>query len=559
MKKSICMSVMVALLLGASALQPAQGQDSEDWKPVIVASCSGYDEVVGDLDLIGKMIGQPYLRIQTQVAVKLLTLGQGLLGLDNSRRWGMVVQTDGSEIRSYAFLPAADPEKLLKIAKLFASKEEIGDGLLKIPTKEKPLFLKAQDDWIFLSDNCDLLAGSLPDPQSLLADSHQAYDLAVLVTARNVPDKCRQKAIAKFKADAAKKWKRFPGETDQEFKVRTEIGKRLLQGVVDAANDLDQVVFGVTLDGDNQKALVDVTASAVEGTPTAARFARVARSKSQFAGCRVPEATLSGSWVGDLGAPKPEELQVLVDTMRDRWFMEIDKKHPAGEARVAKELSAGMLKVIQDSMAAGRIEGGITLFAQPESATLVEAGYVSSGDDLERALGKIVDAVRQKHPEDVARVLTENSGECRGVRFHTLSFPIPEDAKDREKAVRLVGENLEVVVGIGQRAAYLSMGRNATESLEQMIERSAAAGDSEISPVELSVALAQYAQLVADVGKEQDRAKAAKVVDLLKGSAEEDRCTMTVDSVEGGVKLSFELEEGALELMGAAHKAKKRR
>ena len=53
------------------------------------------------------------------------------------------------------------------------------------------------------------------------------------------------------------------------------------------------------------------------------------------------------------------------------------------------------------------------------------------------------------------------------INFHVISIPIPENSEDAEKAIQLVGEKLDIVIGVGKEYAYLAAGRDAVGDLEE--------------------------------------------------------------------------------------------
>ena len=53
------------------------------------------------------------------------------------------------------------------------------------------------------------------------------------------------------------------------------------------------------------------------------------------------------------------------------------------------------------------------------------------------------------------------------INFHKVSIPIPEDSEDAQKAIQLIGEKLDIVIGVGKENAYLAVGRDAMTTLTE--------------------------------------------------------------------------------------------
>jgi hypothetical protein len=136
------------------------------------------------------------------------------------------------------------------------------------------------------------------------------------------------------------------------------------------------------------------------------------------------------------------------------------------------------------------------------------------------------------------------------VRFHTISVPIPADAKNRDKVVQLLGDKLEVVVGIGAENVYVSAGRNALGTLKQAIKTSAAVKSRPTSPVAISVAFEPIARTIAAVGEEKDRPAAQIMATELKKAEGMDHVRLVAKSVPQGIQYRLELEPGVVRVIG---------
>ena len=148
----------------------------------------------------------------------------------------------------------------------------------------------------------------------------------------------------------------------------------------------------------------------------------------------------------------------------------IEKKNEANAA-LAKEIVNDLADVLQKTVKSGRSDGAATVMLGTQTATALAGIYVADGSILDKVVRRVVDEIRRANP-NVAAMVKLDADRLKDVRFHVVSIPIPPNANDREKAVRLIGENLEVAVGIGPTAVYLSAGRDALGTLKRAIEAS---------------------------------------------------------------------------------------
>ena len=120
--------------------------------------------------------------------------------------------------------------------------------------------------------------------------------------------------------------------------------------------------------------------------------------------------------------------------------------------------------------------------------------------------------------------------------------------------MRLFGERVDYVVGIGPQGFYLAAGRDAMTQLRGAIERSAAAGPIGAPPMELSIALADVVKHAAANGEGEVREQAAKAAAALEKSPGKDHVRLRAAQVEDGLSLHLEIEQGVLEMIGAVQK-----
>jgi len=331
------------------------------------------------------------------------------------------------------------------------------------------------------------------------------------------------------------------------------VAQKILADIDAATKEIEQITLGWALDQDAKEAFLEVTVTAKAGTKAAGQFAELKQAKTDFAGFQLPGSAVSGGAAGQVLGVNEEEVNTFFKAVRAAAFKRIEAKIKSEEkAESAKKFVGGMLQVLAKTVASGRIDEAGSLVLEPDGVTLVGGRYVGDGRKLEKTLGLAVKAARQKHPDIVDKLLKTNAAECQGVRLHVLSIPIPDECKDRDKAVQLVGENLELVMGFGNQHVCWAAGKDALKTLKQAITKSAANLQQAATPLQITVSLSQVADFVAAVAKEKDKPVAEKAAALLKQSAGKDHLTVAVTPIERGATYRFELEEGVLRLLAKA-------
>jgi len=542
----------VAAVLGAWGLA-APAHAPAKVKTLAVVSVASYDELMGDVGLIGKLTDNPDLPEGLEALLNLFTKGRGLAGLEKSRPGGLVIQTDGREVQGYGFLAVSDLDALLDVLEPVAGKpQEVGDGLLRVQGKRggKPLFIREARGWAFFADHKEWLADVPKDPAKLLDGLAEQYDLAVRFYAANVPEKHRQQLIEKIKEGAEEKAGRRPHESEEQFALRKRIQDEMLHSVLTVIDDVEQITLGFSLDHKEQNASVELTFVARKGSESAAAIAKLKRNRSRFAGFMVPEAALSANWSGQMPERKVAVLDAMVDAMRAEAMRGIERQEkPEAERELAKEVVGTVLDAIEQTAETGRADGGLAVLLDPEAATILAGGRLAKAPSLERVARKLVEAAKAEHPE-VGQWVHFDAEQYKSVEFHTVSIPIPPEAKDREQVVALIGEKLEIVVGLGPEAVYVAAGRDPLKRLKQAIGASAELANQVTDPVRCSLDLGTLSKFVAAVGKPRDRARAARVAEILADTPTQDHITLVARVIPRGLCYRLEVEPGVLRMMG---------
>lgn len=556
MRKTVLSTLVVALLLGMFSSGPALAGSSSDLRPVAVVSLAGYDELLANVEMAGKLSGRPALARGLEGMLAVVTHGKGLAGLDKKRPWGVVVQTDGSKLGGYAFLPVDDLDEFEKVLEPYIKKvEDLGDGVRKVQGNgpRQAIYIKQKKGgWLFVCDKPEGLAATPNDPTKVLDGLHRQYDAAVRLNVSNLPAQQRGELIAKIRQQAEKDLKRRPGEDEKGYAIRKIVAARVLAVVATIVEDLEVVTLGWSLDDYAQKVFLEMAATAKQGTKTADVLSGLAQAKTNFAGFRLPGAVLTGNLAATCPHAADADLDELFEALRAKAFEGIDAREQSDQkAKGAKEIVDGLLEVIQATVASGRSDAAVSVVLSPKAATFVAGRYVANGRKLEEMLKRFVEAARREDPDLVDEVLTMDAGEVKGVRLHALSIPVPDDADNREKVVQLVGERLEVVVGIGKEGLYLAAGRDAMGTLKKAIAQSAARAQEKTSPMELSVALGEVAKFLAEAGREGQQQRALKALAALEDARGKDHLKLVAVPAERGVKLRLELEQGALRMIQA--------
>ena len=213
--------------------------------------------------------------------------GQPLI--DSTKPWGLIVQATGeNEFRQIGFVPVKNFTGLMKMLTAMLGEDalkapddpENGTWKMEVAPADVTLFVKKQGGWAFVTNSEDLLAQLPADPTRMLDGLDKKYDFAARATIKNIPKELRDAGLGMLGM--------FGGMADDP-NVNAAI-KQAVDQATTAADQLDALLLGLTIDGEGGSVTIDVTTTVLPGTTLAEQFALAASATTNFAGFDVPDA-----------------------------------------------------------------------------------------------------------------------------------------------------------------------------------------------------------------------------------------------------------------------------
>ena len=345
---------------------------------------------------------------------------------------------------------------------------------------------------------------------------------------------------------------RKEGEDDETYEARRKMAEAQMEQVERMVNEIDDVTFGWAIDAKEQKTFIDFVYRFVAGSKMAKQIASYDKPRTNFAGFYQPDSAVTMSFASkadpQLIKEDMEQFKAVIDTMRKQAEKAIDEENDLPDQAARNALKGAMndfLDAAQATIEGGQMDGGATVVLHPDSLTVVAGALIKQPEKVESALKKIA-AVGEKEPDFGG--VQWNAANHAGVNFHTMSVPVPED---QEEARQMLGEKVDVAIGIGPDSVYLALGRDNLNAINQAIDASKAEPNKEVSPFELSFSLGPIMETAAANGKEDDREILQSISDLLSNSAQgRDHLRITGQFIPNGLKYRIEAEEGVLRAVG---------
>lgn len=518
-------------------------------KPLAVVSYAGYDRTMKAIELFGQLAGKPDQAAGIDAMIKMMTGGQGLQGLDPKRPLGVVVRGEGADINGYAFLPVTDLKQLLTVATPFVGPVTETAGLYKIERGEQTIYVKKKGDWAFVGGKPEHLDKLPDDPGKLLGDLPEQYLWALRISVGNLPPEVRDLLISRLQMIVQSLGQQLEGAQQEIVRERMQ---ELMAQMEKGLKELDQITIGLQIDRQARQGHLDIQVTARPGTPSAERIASAAQAKTNFAGLLDPQATIAANWTATRMVQNAEQIDKQIAAARQQAVKQLESSGLSDEdQKVARQILDDLLDIARQTVKTGRVDGGVKAILDEKTATLVAGSFVLGGAKLDDVLKRLSELATKAVPE-APSYFKLNAGSYKGLRLHTATIPLPSDMENRDQVAKLVGENLEVVVGVGDEAFYVALGRGAIVALKQAVDQSQADQGHAVQPFQVSVALVPLSRFIAAVGDANARQTFERISKQISGLAGKDAVRLTVSPIERGMQVRLLLEEGVLKAAATA-------
>jgi len=542
------------LAVGAMAAAPsALAQTAAESKPLAVVAFSSVDELMKDVDFLGSLGDQPNASQNIEMMIQMFTQQKGLAGLDRTKPIGVIVQSAGDMPAGAVVLPVTDFNALMDVAKGFGvTTQDAGNGLTQINTQQgQSVFAKNANGWAMLSISPDMLSSVPADPSTVLGPLTEEYDFAARIHVQNVPESYRQMAVSAMSEGARQGLSQNEDESDEEFKARQDQVNAQLEELKRFINELDQFTIGFAVDDQEKRAYIDFGYTAIPGTKLAQDIELNSNATTNFAGFIQPEAAMTLSFASKMTGADAAQLDQMVESLRKQVGDAIEEDDEIQSADAKEKVKSGVndfIDALKATLQAGTMDGGASLNMTPDALTFVAGGFIADPAKVESGLKKIAEAAKEEGDE-VPEVSWE-AEQYKDVTFHTLEAPVEED---NEEARQMLGDKVDMAVGIGKEAVYFALGRNALDELKKVIDASAATPNKPIAPAEMIVSLGQIMNVAKTFADEDDKPQIEMIAEMLADEASgRDHVRIVGQPIDNGIRMRIEAEEGVLRALGMA-------
>ena len=534
--KSFCKPLLMGLVIGVMTMLPigkAYCQSAPE--PAVVISIAKFKEQMDDVNYLLTASGFAQMKFMASAMIKGYTKG-----LDADKDAGVMLYfNEESETPDFlGFVPVSDIEEMLDVVAGMAEVEEESDSTTITMDDGTEIILREKDGFAFFSNKAEMLENLPEAPEKMLGDLPASYNFSAKVFAQRIPEKLRSQALDMIR-DSSEMTLDQMDEGDLSAELQRKNLEMQMKQMEMVFNETDSFTIGLSADKEAKKLVMDVEFKGLPNSELAAKLAAGAPQKpSRFTGFLMDGATFTMNQAASMNAEDAAQYSSMLDDLTETVVKEIDADGDMGEEDLAvlKKSLGNLVDVLKGTLTEGIFDAGAVVMLEDGEINFAMAGQVSDPKKLEETVKELAALAEQKVGEDIK--VTLNSGSHKDITLHTVIVTVPESEEEMRDAL---GDEVTLIVGIGDKAFYLAGGSNPVELLKKAVDGTGKTED-----------LMQMILFVTPILKFAANLEGDPNVETMANALAEaggDRIRGTYNLVENGGLMRFEMQDGILGLI----------
>lgn len=527
-----------AVALIVSAAPAARAQQT----PALTVSIASANEILGDIKYITTIAGQE----DTGGFVAFMAAAY-TQHLDTTKPSGVVVRFNGAEPVVTGFLPVKNLDGIVQMLEAQVGKpEDVGNGVRKMGL-DQPIFFKEDGPWVFVSNSVSGTA-SIANPDAMIADLASDYDLGIRANIPAIPEPLRQMAMSEMKTAFERQMEMQANLADDpaEAEAQRKMSEQAMAQMIRMFEEIEEVTLGLSIDQQGKNVHMDMTFTAKEGSQLASQLGALEGLTSSFTGFVQPNAAGVMHFATMMTEEEIAQTNAYLATVEKQAAAEIDKDEslPSDEARAAvKKVLNSFMGVVKQTIETGKMDGGAVLTLD-NGVNFVAGGHIADGNAVAEAFKELVELAKDEpeFPE-----VKFNAAQHAGVTFHTMSMPIPEG---EEEARQALGDTIEVILGTGEKSAFVAFGKSAMDLTKKVIDDSNAAGAKKVDPMTMTISMGPIMKFAQKM--DPDNAQLSAIADAVDAAQGSDQVRISAKMIPRGAKYRFQIDAGVIEMIAKA-------
>jgi hypothetical protein len=526
---------VLALIFSVISMLPASKAFCQSApKPAVVVSIAKFSEQLKDIEYILTASGFAQMKFMAKAMISGYTKG-----LDPNKDAGVLLyfEEDSETPDFLGFVPVEDIDEMLDVVATVMEVEENDDFITAVADDGTEILIKEQNGYAYMSNKKGRL-GSLPDnPEQLVGDIAGKYNLSAQVFGQRIPEKLRTQLLDTIKDSSEQALDAMDEGIQTELqKKNLEMQMRQMKMML---TESDRLLIGMKADAESKRMTTDVEFTALPGSKLAKMMTESkASAPSRFTGFLMDGATFTTNSCARLGKEEAEQYSSMLEDLQKAAIEEMDADGDMSEQDLAvvEKAMGEIADVLKATMKEGLLDTGAVLMLKDGEINFAGGAQIADPKKLESTIKDLVAMAEEKMDGEIEVNL--NSGNHKNVTFHEIQIPVPDDEEEVRDAI---GDQIEVIVGIGTKEVYIGIGSNPMATLKAGMDGTQMA--KEIMQYNL------YLQPIMEFAANMEGDETVEAMAEALKEAGNDRISMTSDLIENGMKMQFELQDGILGLI----------
>jgi hypothetical protein len=528
------------LIVAEAAVAQAVIDESKDTSVVVVA-INSLESVVPNIQHIARTVG-----VGAAAGTISTLVNQYSTGLDKKRPIGVFLDLDESgQPAPVGCLPISNLTDFFDQLAVFGEPNDLGGGLYEF-SFGTPVYAKKLDDWLYIAQSEDALAGIVAGRGNSLANMVQKYDIRIQANPQNIPDDLVDFIIGQMQTglDQAMAAQRENMEPDEAAAAKAS-SEQMIAQMQEGIEGTEKMVLGLSINKQEKKSILDFGSQFVAGSKYAKQMEKAQASKSAFTGIPQENSMMTLQTVQLVEAEDIAQLEKTLEASLKAAFNAIDEKSKdAASAAKAKDFIARGVDILVETAKQGKLDSAIDVGAEG-ALNIVASIAIADGSKVEALASDIAkEAAKENGPFE----LKIGTGKYLGVNLHKATLALPPQAD--EAARRVFGSTATIAIGTSPKAVHVAIGKNCDESLKKAIDRAAAKPSGQAEMLKMRFALTQLLNYMQTI-------QPSPVAEAMLNSAAvgNDRVMIDSQSSERGAVVRLTLEDGVMKAIAAGAKA----
>ncbi|MBT5021016.1 hypothetical protein OAF42_02985 [Planctomicrobium sp.] len=528
-----------ALLFFCGASQHVIHADDSEYmsRPLAVVASAGLERFEEDVVRLATVSEHEDL---LNIYQKLKNNINKLPGVDKTRPFGAAIVLRRDILDSpagIAFLPVTDGTSLVKsLQQKLPVITDVSDGRWKVKLPKLQLHIHLQDDYLLISQNEELLSLVTEDFLAEIQVQTKLNDLYARVDFLGLSEPVRSSFVRKINNDMKKEEIRKPEESDDEFRLRSQLIELIKATFLHVVSDSQSLTAGIQIESE---VAVNLHWKAKTDSVLATQLNHLELDPSKVS----LQTNGDAPFQAQLGVKIPQELQAFLLEAFHLARKQIKDEIGPQLAEMDRGPLKGAFDALEKTVQRGDLIATIAFNESNQNNMILLAGLnIMESDLVKNFLETILPYVRDS--EDIQEVEL-NFHQSKGLSLHRL-----QGRNQREEDRRLYGDSASLFVGVSSDRFWIALGDKQTpDLLEERVQRKGSPNAGQILAIEFS--LDPWLVLAE---KHQHDLKKIKMVRQAIPNAEDDRITFELKAVPDGLSASLNAQAGYFKLFGIALK-----